>query len=122
MPDIDFSTFRLGTPQYATQLLMTFPSNPPAPDRRPAADELGGQFSLTRSIIYRCPALKLPQAWWQKLGGCAQIIPLWGVSDEQAQAIVDRLNAPPVSQSESDPQAGKATEEMKASVRWAPQR
>jgi hypothetical protein len=54
------------------------------------ADE---HYELTRSIIYKCPALKLPQTFVEKLGMTAQIVPLVGLTDEQAQAIVDRLNA-----------------------------
>jgi hypothetical protein len=53
-----------------------------------------GQFSLTRSIIHDCPALKLPQTWLQKLGNTARIVALRGADDELAQALVDRLNAP----------------------------
>lgn len=53
------------------------------------------RYELTRSIIHKCPALKLPQTFLQKLGMTAQIVPLLGLSDEQAQAIVDRLNAAP---------------------------
>jgi hypothetical protein len=51
------------------------------------------RYELTRSIIHKCPALKLPQTFLQKLGMTAQIVPLLGLTDEQAQAIVDRLNA-----------------------------
>jgi hypothetical protein len=53
------------------------------------------RFELTRSIIHKCPALKLPQTFMQRLGMIAQIVPLHGLTDEQARAIVDRLNAAP---------------------------
>lgn len=51
------------------------------------------RFELTRSIIHKCPALKLPQTFMQQLGMTAQIVPLHGLTEAQAQAIVDRLNA-----------------------------
>lgn len=50
-------------------------------------------FELTRSIIYKCPAIKLPQSFMQKLGMMAQIIPLRGVDEALAQSLVDQLNA-----------------------------
>jgi hypothetical protein len=53
------------------------------------------RFELVRSIIYQCPALKMPQTFLQQLGMTAQIVPLKGLTQEQAQAIVDRLNTAP---------------------------
>ncbi len=58
-----------------------------------ALDVGAAGFTLTRSILYKCPALKLPQEWWQKLGDMSQIVPLRGVTDEMAAEIVRRLNA-----------------------------
>lgn len=55
------------------------------------------QFELVRSIIHQCFALKMPQTFMQQLGMTAQIVPLKGLTLLQAQAIVDRLNAAPVS-------------------------
>lgn len=53
------------------------------------------RFELVRSIIHQCPALKMPQTFLQQMGMTAQIVPLKGLTQEQGQAIADRLNAAP---------------------------
>ena len=52
-----------------------------------------GAFGLVQSIIHKCPALKLPQSFIEKLGMTAQIVPLKGCDDEMAKFIVDACNA-----------------------------
>jgi hypothetical protein len=49
-------------------------------------------FSLSRSIIHKCPALVWPQSFLESLGGVANIIPLKGATDAQAAFIVDACN------------------------------
>jgi hypothetical protein len=51
------------------------------------------QFELTKSIIHKCPALKLPQSFAEKLGMTAQIVPLKGCDDEMAKFILDACNS-----------------------------
>lgn len=60
-------------------------------EREPAA--VTGGVTLTRSIIYNCPALKLPQTFLQQLGATAQIVALKGADEAIAQSICDALNA-----------------------------
>jgi hypothetical protein len=54
---------------------------------------MAGPFELTRSIIYDCPALKLPQSFAGRLGMVAQIVVLKGASPEVAAFIVESCNA-----------------------------
>lgn len=51
-----------------------------------------GEFVLTRSVIYDCPAIKLPQNFVQQLGNTAQIVVLKGATDEIANFIVSACN------------------------------
>jgi hypothetical protein len=51
------------------------------------------EFSLTRSIIHECPALRLPQSFVEKLGNVAQVVALKGCDAETAQFIVNACNA-----------------------------
>lgn len=61
----------------------------------PVVQAPGKGYKLTRSIIYKCPALVLPQSFIEKLGMTAQIVPLKGFTDEQAQKLCDDCNAAP---------------------------
>jgi hypothetical protein len=64
------------------------------------AEQPAEPWTLTRSIIYDCPALKVPQAWVQKLGATAQIVALKGADDAMAQRILAALNAASRAQAE----------------------
>ncbi len=50
-------------------------------------------FEATRSIIYDCPALRLPQSFLDRLGMVAQIVVLKGATPEIAKFIVSACNA-----------------------------
>lgn len=51
------------------------------------------KFEITKSIIHKCPAIKLPQSYLQKLGNTAQIIVLKGCDDDTANFIANACNA-----------------------------
>lgn len=51
------------------------------------------KYELTHSIIHKCLALKLPQSFIMKLGMTAQIVPLPGLTQEQAEALLADLNS-----------------------------
>lgn len=50
-------------------------------------------FSITRSIIHDCPALRLPQSLVERYGGVAQLVVLKGASPEVALFIADACNS-----------------------------
>ena len=58
-----------------------------------AADNAMTDFELTRSVIYDCPALRLPQSFLDRLGMVAQIVVLKGATPEIAKFIVSACNA-----------------------------
>jgi len=62
---------------------------------QPSAGEAepGERFELTKSIIHKCPALRLPQTFLQRLGGVAQLVVLKGADDALAEELLRRLNA-----------------------------
>lgn len=68
------------------------------PAKAAAARRVGAEqnamtdFELTTSIINKCPALRLPQSFVEKLGMTAQIVALKGATPEVAQYIVDACN------------------------------
>lgn len=70
-----------------------------------------GSFELVRSIIHKCPALKLPQSFIEKLGNAAQIVPLKGLDDEMAKFIVDACNASLPAPGEAKPVAWYITDD-----------
>lgn len=57
------------------------------------ADNAMTDFELTRSVIYDCPALRLPQSFIDRLGMVAQIVVLKGASPEIAKFIASACNA-----------------------------
>lgn len=60
---------------------------------RQIVEEVPKKFTLTNSIIHKCPALRLPQSFLQKLGNTAQIVALKGCDANMAQFILDACNA-----------------------------
>lgn len=50
------------------------------------------EYSLTKSVIYGCPAIKVPQSDFERLGMVSQLVVLKGASDEVAEFIVRACN------------------------------
>lgn len=57
-----------------------------------AATHAMTDFEVTNSIIYKCPALRLPQSFIQQLGMTAQIVVLKGATPEIAEFIAAACN------------------------------
>jgi hypothetical protein len=75
---------------YATVLdAMNFVRSNAAESPQPA---LAGGWEVVRSVIYDCPALKLPQSLVLRMGGVTQIVVLKGASKELADQIASALN------------------------------
>ena len=57
-----------------------------------AIDNAMSDFELTRSIIFDCPAMRLPTSFTDRLCMVSQIVVLKGGSPEFAQFVVDACN------------------------------
>ncbi|PBI79645.1 hypothetical protein A8A01_10065 [Ewingella americana] len=51
------------------------------------------EFKVTRSIIYKCYAIKIPQSFGEKLAGVAQIVPCYELPYELCTKMAALMSA-----------------------------
>lgn len=50
-------------------------------------------FSVTKSIIHQCFAIRVPQSFGEKLAGVSQILPCYYMSLEECEELAAHMNA-----------------------------
>jgi len=51
------------------------------------------EFTITKSIIHQCYAIKVPQSFGEKLAGVSQILPCYGMSFEECEELASYMSA-----------------------------